>query len=187
MISHKLKFVFVHIPRTSGTSIKCTLQHFDKNSIIGGSKTSWNYHASLQDYKNKYSIDDYFKFTIVRNTWDRLYSWYSFRPQMNQRYFLTFKQWLLEKYWCYNGHTTQLSWLYDNDTVNMDFIGHFETLQQDYSYILNKIGINSSHTLLKRNVTNAIPDGVYDDEMQEFVLTHFKTEMELFNYALVPH
>ena len=71
MISHKYKCIFIHIPRTAGTSIE--------NTIIGDDW--WNInpqtkHIFSQTAKNLYKDywDDYFKFSVVRNPWDRLVS-----------------------------------------------------------------------------------------------------------------
>jgi hypothetical protein len=72
MILDKHKILFIHIPRTGGTSVE---NHFNYQS-----KHGWNpknsQHLTLEEYSNHYNLDDYFKFTVVRNPWDRLVSWY---------------------------------------------------------------------------------------------------------------
>ena len=71
MISHKYKCIFIHIQRTAGTSIE--------NWIVG--KDWWRIdketkHLLASQAKVKYRKywDKYFKFSFVRNPWDRVVS-----------------------------------------------------------------------------------------------------------------
>ena len=62
--------IFVHIPKTAGMSICQSLF----GNLAGG-------HATLADYQiifAKHEFDNYFKFSFVRNPWDRVYSAYNF-------------------------------------------------------------------------------------------------------------
>ena len=93
MISHRLKFIFIHIPKTSGNSLSLYLKDLvdnvvvRKNSLVGkneGIKILCEYgksdikHAGIDYYQKIYGekINDYFKFTIVRNPYDRILSYY---------------------------------------------------------------------------------------------------------------
>ena len=72
MISDKHKIIFIHIPRTSGTSIESA---FDLNMDKEGDK-----HLRASEIKKKTGSDkwnSYFKFSIVRNPWERFASMYS--------------------------------------------------------------------------------------------------------------
>ena len=90
MISHEYKFIGVHIPKTAGTSIINALEEYmekiPKKYIPGHvyyrkehDHSGLYDHASLQEIylelkKEKFS--EYYKFSVVRNPWDRLASWY---------------------------------------------------------------------------------------------------------------
>ena len=93
MISHKLKFIFIHIPKTSGNSLSLFLKDFiDNDVILRASLMGENQgisiicektkksikHESIKYYENIYGqkINNYFKFTIVRNPYDRILSFY---------------------------------------------------------------------------------------------------------------
>ena len=61
------KCIFVHVPRTGGVAIAKSLF-----GNLGGS------HISISLYRKVFSdvFDGYYKFTFVRNPWDRLVSAY---------------------------------------------------------------------------------------------------------------
>jgi len=71
MISHKYRCIFVHIPRTAGTSIEYSIIGDDWWNINPQTK-----HIFSQTARNHYKDywDDYFKFSVIRNPWDRLVS-----------------------------------------------------------------------------------------------------------------
>ena len=72
MVLEDKKIIFVHIPRTGGTSIE---NFFDfKGTDFGNPETAQ--HQTIKEYKKNYNIKKYFTFTFVRNPWDRLVSWY---------------------------------------------------------------------------------------------------------------
>lgn len=65
-----LKCIFVHIPKTAGISISRSIF----GNLGGG-------HTKIRDYELIFSAKDfnnYFKFTFVRNPWDRIFSAYRF-------------------------------------------------------------------------------------------------------------
>tara|TARA_R110000824_G_scaffold286698_4_gene474838 strand:+ start:2469 stop:3206 length:738 start_codon:yes stop_codon:yes gene_type:complete len=72
MIVEDFKLLFVHIPRTGGSSVEKFFNYeCDKKWRSHNAQ-----HCTLEEYSDGYDLDDYFKFTIVRNPWDRLLSWY---------------------------------------------------------------------------------------------------------------
>jgi hypothetical protein len=105
IISHKHKFVYVHIPKTGGTSIKDALAPYGQRFTFhegykipnlrrpGASSTSV-YHptaSEIRDYflKMGWDWDAYFKFSFIRNPWDQLVSAYYYRDAYlseNSRY-----------------------------------------------------------------------------------------------------
>ena len=106
IISHKHKFVFVHIPKTAGCSIADALLWYH----VGTSGKHWpdvdvkdaqrfaehsTYkncnklpgHATAREAKNYFireglDWDSYFKFAFIRNPWDRLVSMYFYGKRL---------------------------------------------------------------------------------------------------------
>lgn len=96
IISHRHRYIFVHAPKTGGTSLAMALESkVGKDDILLGdtpkalnrrkrqkaltaSGRLWK-HAQLRDIQGlvgQAEIDSYFVFTIVRNPWDRVVSYY---------------------------------------------------------------------------------------------------------------
>jgi len=87
MILHDKKIIFIHIPKTGGTSIEHFLNHghvhvkdLDSDRGLGFCKKQnrWLQHFSLPEYyykhKNGKDITHYYSFAFVRNPWDRAVS-----------------------------------------------------------------------------------------------------------------
>jgi hypothetical protein len=116
MISHEHRCIFIHIPKTAGTSIEKALGHFkelkrgvqDHRPISDIEPIQLNDLArtclqgdilllrrqikkAIQDKKTNFdqAYQHYFKFTFVRNPWARVFSWYKnvLRDEVHQKRF----------------------------------------------------------------------------------------------------
>ena len=103
MISYDKKFIFVHINKTAGTSMEKALADYGVKKLEEKSdlKFELNYnqsqHFNCDEYK-KYlgsEYDDYFKFTVVRNPFDRVVSYY-YGGAIQKG--LNFKDWVVDRY-----------------------------------------------------------------------------------------
>jgi hypothetical protein len=188
MISHKHKFVFVHINKTGGTSIETILRKISKN---------WNgKHHLIEKYRKladeKHGFENYFKFTFVRNPWDRLLSNYFFRKitlKDNRVQDLSFKNWIINSrdgnYSFENclSRRTQLDWIVDeNGEVVVDFIGRFENLQQDFNIICDKIKIPQQQLPHANKSKHTHYTEYYDDETRQIVAEKYAKDIEYFGY-----
>jgi len=83
MISDKYKCVFIHIPKTAGMSVEKMLC---KSYRRFHQTKPWNikHGGPMSRHYKKYfnGNNDYFKFTIVRNPWDRAVSLFYYEKMM---------------------------------------------------------------------------------------------------------
>lgn len=82
MISHELRCIYVHIPRTAGTSIEQWLVGRDWWRQEPSTK-----HLLASQAREVYAPywDEYFTFSIVRNPWDRMISCLHFADHFGLR------------------------------------------------------------------------------------------------------
>lgn len=169
VISHRLKYIFFHVPKTAGTSIKQILRssNFQIDTIgkwdgMNPSKLKnnplidWNLRqhsniAEAKEYFEKhtdYNYDDYFKFAFIRNPWDRQVSKYEF--YMQKVYYqkdvskvnaelATSFKNLPAKQFLMNVIDKQSDFICEDNNIKVDFLGNFETLYDDMKQIISII------------------------------------------------
>lgn len=162
MICHPYRCVFLHIPKTGGISVEHVFL-----ALVG---LTWDTRAPLLlrgnddpakgpprlahlkateyvscGYLTQEQFDAYFKFSFVRNPWDRMVSEYKYRGHPMR---MTFKRWLLEHLpppgftdaYCHI--VPQHEYLYDADgRLLADFVGRYESLQADFDVVCERLGI----------------------------------------------
>lgn len=84
-IHAKQPHIFIHIPKTAGSSIlQLIKKNYDYNVIINNETKYTNYHSSLEHASNfmcPYNVNLYV-FAVVRNPWSRAASWFYFRREV---------------------------------------------------------------------------------------------------------
>ncbi len=203
MLSHHHKCLFIHIPKTAGQSI----EHMFLNSL----SLSWEERAPLllkynpdpskgperlahltaDEYVNCGYISPelfsrYFKFTFVRNPWDRLVSEYKYRGYDNQFSLDDFIRYHLPKAGMSDNyrHLIPQSHFFSKDH-NVDFIGRFENLQDDFTVVAEKLGLETSllpHVNASRNHLQAYQD-CYTDFSRKWVADMYQEDISRFNYV----
>ena len=91
MIIEEYKTIFIHIPKNAGTSIE---EYFGNGSV----RIQPNKHADIHEIKRKFknSYNNYRKFTIIRNPYDKMVSWYFYlKRNLGENYDVTeFNEWI---------------------------------------------------------------------------------------------
>lgn len=186
MISHRLKFVFIHIPKTAGISIGNHLSRFTDENLSEG-------HKRLIDYSN--FDKNYFKFSFARNPWDRFLSSYFYFKNYGRQLgydiktgqlinkFNSFKEFAFNLDSIYNcvsspHFKTQLYWI----DKNLNFIGKFENLQEDFNSVCDKIGISHQQLPHTNKTKHKHYTEYYDDETRQIVAEKYAKDIEYFGY-----
>lgn len=170
IISHKHKFIFVHLGRTGGRSLTVALaRHCGEDDIITRvedierNSAGYRRHLSAREIRKKIGEDrfsEYFKFTIERNPWEKMLSRYrSYLRQARYRGYkklprlltgrdLSFRNWFELRVWQGRtvglGHYKLLSHYDDymeDDRMLVDFIGRQENLQEHVDMIADRLSL----------------------------------------------
>jgi hypothetical protein len=203
LISRKYRFIFIHIYKNAGTSIKHALSPYievkwqnkanyllKKIGVSLLDSRPLNAHVSASEIIlkiGKKKFQSYFSFAIVRNPWDWQVSLYSYmlknknhRQHELVKNFRSFEEYLGWR--CKEDVWYQKDFVYSADNEKLvDFIGKYESLDQDFKTICDKIGISTS--LPKLNVSKSRPyQEYYNDETINLVRKTFQPDIRIFNY-----
>lgn len=186
------KAIFVHIPKCAGIAVKKAL--FD--DLSGG-------HTKLSTYCLAFEPErflTYFKFTFVRNPWDRLVSAYHFLKaggygEADKRWFDgelgTYKDfddfvcnWLRRENMHKHIHfCPQVDFLEDGNHrgVHVDYVGFYENIEDDFKYIAKRMGVDAE--LHKRNTSSheSFQD-YYREKTREIVRRLYQRDIERLGY-----
>jgi len=173
-------FIYISIPRTGSTSIRSILPQIDDEN-----------HKSINLIFRKG-----FSFGFVRNPFELLVSWHQYHKQHQKQevYNKAFLNWVFEgcpHHWTPDflksrGITHPLNqheYLCDSEgKIIVDFVGRFETLQKDFSFVCQKIGFNSSNVPYKNNSQHNSWESYYTPKAIAFVQNKFKKDFQIFNF-----
>lgn len=184
--------IFVHIPKTGGMSLA--------SGLFG----EFPYHYPAWQYRIIYGsrlFDEYFKFAIVRNPWDRLYSAYSFLEsggwnRDDARFFDEnlarydgfndfVSRWLNEtNIYSYIHFAPQHHFVFSRKgSLQIDHLGYFESLGDEYSYVADRLGVDD-RTLPHLNKTDRKHGyrQAYNDTSIAKVSDLYGEDVSLFGY-----
>ncbi len=166
LISHSHQFIFIHIYKVAGTSLKEILQPCSDSSskhlpfLIKAKRrilqerlkiysVDFDAHVGINDLKKNLPgsiFNSYFKFAFVRNPYDWQVSLYFYMLQQKSHYqhhlikemsFNEYLEWRVS-----NDLRLQQEQLVDqNGKLLLDYIGKLESIQEDFKFIASKLGI----------------------------------------------
>ena len=216
-INHDLKTVFIHVHKTGGTYLSYMLHKYygfknyylrrpDHEKFCGKSKSKKyiNYenrvHGVLVYYKtspdlnrkmgmNLQKWDSYFKFCFIRNPYDKIVSaWYHVN-----RFNIPFKNFLNLGNTCNDVEYMHMfmpqarNIINERGKITFNFIGHFESLEEDFRQILGLIGVkNIIHEITKKmNVRDHLHYTEYYEDQETLDKVNYILR-EDFNYLDYP-
>ena len=210
LISKEYQFIFIHVPKVAGQSITRALAPFatgrwqGKINLALSSKTFisksflnkiglFHPHITAEELINiigQQKFNSYFSFGIVRNPWEWQVSVYNYNlknPNNNNHdlikslgSFENYLKWLSRQ----ENNFFQKKYLFSqNGQQLVDYIGRYETLNEDFQFICDKIGIDAK--LPRKNVytTNDYKSYYHSQEMIDIVRQIFAVDIETFGYT----
>ena len=207
IISHKYKFIFIKTRKTAGTSIEIALgkicgdddivtpitendtlqfQHISRNN-----RRFWN-HIGATEIKQripKEAWDNYTKFTIERNPWDKVVSMYWWRRNTHKitdsfaDYCMKICQIDKEAY----KSPSDFELYTIKEKLAVDYIIKIENLVDDFSNIISKLNLPISDDL-PRAKSQYRKDKkhysyYYNDKSRNIIKEKFNREISLLDYS----
>lgn len=180
--------IFIHNPRTGGNSIV--------QSLFGGHSPG---HRTAKQYQlafTKQEFDQYFKFTFVRNPWDRFISAFHFLKQggmnlkdalwaerLHEVYFDEFVEDYLDPDLLNQVHFRPQSYFicgFRGKPV-VDFTGRFEHFDEDFASVADRLGLDNKPLHVNTSRHNYYRD-YYTDKLQKKVAAYYDEDITLFRY-----
>ena len=179
------KIIFVHIQKSGGTSV---LKFFKNKKNHNKIKHDIKY---LQ--KKKENINDYFKFTIIRNPWDRMVSFYHYHKQN------LIKGKVISETWEYiknlkfheflNSHEFH-KWASRNNIVDyityknkiyIDYFINFEKLKDDFE-IIKKISGKCGILPITNKSKHENYNKYYNEKSKKIIEELFERDIDFFKF-----
>lgn len=195
-------YLFLHIPKTGGTSIKSCFKEMPRDKL---------HHSRIppggvEEVIHEKSAEHAYKFAFVRNVWDRHVSnyihfksitrdhWlykYDSRTAEEVQSFDNFKEFCFEFKNIYSKFhfDSQYKWVYDRTgKIMLNFVGKYERLQQDFNVLCDNLNIGKYYKILpqqlpvkNRHIHKHYTE-YYDDETKQIVAEKYAKDIELFGY-----
>ena len=199
LISHKLKLIFIHIPKNAGTFIWQLLKKYDNDLC-----EIWNYESSRRTLHNKStSIKDkcdfdytkYLIFCVIRNPIDRLVSLYSYiknnddYPTHSIVVNLSFEQFIEYKFsqkdFLETNYINQYQFIYDNaNNLLVNKIIRYENLKNEIKLLLLERNININDIEFTRvNSSDRVKTKIPHIRYITKHIPDIKNDMLLFKYT----
>jgi Sulfotransferase family len=186
--------IFVHIPKCAGISVE--------KSLFGDFNVG---HTSLKRYQIMFAPEEfrrYFKFTFVRNPFDRLVSSYFFMQKggINEKD----KRWAQRKLSGYENFEafvknwvtpfnveralhfrpqTRFICLGDRPPA-LDFVGYLENIEADFAFVAQKIGLEAKLIETNRNAAREKDyRPYYTDETRNIVARVYADDLRILGYT----
>ena len=211
-ISHQFNTIYIHIPKTGGTSIEKYLNIYNENGLrpntnilhghvpikfedneydplnVGGLAGYNLQHLTSNEIKKLLTVQiyqKYFKFTFIRNPWDRMVSEYkwayyslSFEDYINRILYVVENRIKLETK---NAHFRPQIEYINND---LDFIGRFENFNQDIEKVSSLIGLDFDIKKLphEKKTNRKHYKEYYNEQTKQIINNIYKDDIKQFDY-----
>lgn len=204
IVSHLHRYIFVPMPKTGTHSVRQALrEHLGPDDIeqvglfvnkrfpfddIARIKHGHLSVRQVRPYLGEEVADGYFKFTFVRNPFDRFVSYCSFMTRQTGAFDRdpksTMRRILFEARPLDHVHfQPQYTLLVDDaGELEMDYLGRVETMQASYDGICERVGIPSRPLDKVNSSRRGHYREYYDADLVDGVAALYRRDLELFDY-----
>jgi Sulfotransferase family len=188
-LSHSRRFIFVHIFKTAGTSIRAALERYTRapggklwsrvrrrlGSPVPEPYPQLTAHARAAEIREAVSpevFSRYFKFAFVRNPWDWQVSWYHYILQNHEHHE-------------HEAVTSLGNFADQRGSQIVDFVGRFESIESDFAHVCAVANIGSRLPHLNRS-RHADYRCYYSDRACRLLEQYSKDDIEYFGSSFDP-
>lgn len=185
--------IFVHVPKAAGVSVGRSMFGLDP-----GIK-----HTKLRGYEvlfGRERFNRYYKFTFVRNPWDRTVSafeflrqggmtqndidWVEAHPIIKCEFRNFVMQWLTPRnVYKHIVMVPQWEFLTIRSKVEVDFVGHYENLRDDFNKVTRTLNLGCSLEHCNKTKSRKDYRAYYDEETIQRIASVYRKDIELFGYS----
>ena len=205
IICDKKKFIFIHIPKNSGTEmtkeLKKTykdttlLMNCERNGINIGIDKMHLYYDVIDKFIPKNILDNYFKFCIIRNPYNKLYSaWNFIKERHGYNDVNDFVKYKLDKEFIYGKelipgdarvhYRPQFTFVYDTENNKFaNFVIKYENINEDISKMNTKYSLTIP--LYDNGNTQKNYINFFNKESITKINSLYKKDFVLFNYEII--
>lgn len=178
IVNDKKKFIYIHSPKTGGTTIRMLFDPNDEWAI------KQKKHAKIKNSNiDKRKLKEYTKFSFVRNPWERQVSLYEFSNNLKRQNSKPIIKDLKTFLRLSKEMPAQIKWLTIRGVCIMDFVGRIENFEEDVMRIAKLLDIQIDE-IPKCNATyrNRPYQEYYDSETLKMVERIVKPDVDAFGY-----
>ena len=208
MISHKYKCIFVHIPKTGGSSIENVIWPLKSDRTIenlwmGYVKPYYNkyqtggmQHLTAEQIRTEIGEDifkSYYKFAVVRNPWEKAVSQYVYmkRKRKDLRQFIGMRRWTsFKNYLQLIPKRTHVQWMKQmefltdgQNNVLVDKVLRFEHLESEFQKVMDHLGIHDTQLPHVNQSKRKHYTKYYDDVSIQMVADFYREDIRRLEYT----
>jgi chondroitin 4-sulfotransferase 11 len=215
LISHLYSVIFVHIQRTGGNSIRHIFNELDENVvqeipiIDGKNRLKHCFISDIHTATESEIFSTYTKFAVVRNPFDRLFSWYSmFKHKTIAKseiaggvartanlgnaveaavdpYLESFETFLsMPNSGLFERfYLNQFDYLQLNGELAVDYVLRFENLNEDFNALAQRINFPKKLPEVNQSIRHQDYRLAYTSATQQQVSERFSRDLAYFGYS----
>jgi len=185
--------IFIHIPKCAGISVATAMYGKQQSPA----------HLKLVNYKillPKNTFNEAYKFTFVRNPWDRVVSAYEYflrggRVAHDKKWaedvlyrYKNFDEFVVEwvreeNIWKKEHFALQSSFVTLNGKLAVDFVGRYEEIGSDYEKLRGILNLGKPLPVINKTLGRRPYQNYFSDKTAAIIERVYLDDIQLFNYS----